>query len=344
MSITHILINEYPVLVPPTLARMFCDADMAGILQQIHLWIRNPKVGKLWNDRRYVRNSMSQWNEQFSWMSQRTLERKIAKLCSLGVVLSTDRLNYKSTDRTLWYTIDYDALDTMVGVFLEVSESDKMADWKPSKWRTLINITPNQNSKGETPNEFGVEDYVIVGDKGREGGDQSAETIIAELGYPVTPKPKPVKTPRKNIQVEYGDADDPWGDAGVLEGIKRPKWATPQSENEQRFLSACSHTAGGRKFWSKEERPIASKLRVQLKGMASLKAFVGKAEKPEIAEEWFEAILAWAIKVGTIKPKGLFNALNNSEKRAEFYSRWYDTNGKVVIEVTFDEDTGGVYL
>jgi len=112
-NIHQILFDETPLLVRPALARKLNDSDMALIVQQIHYWIttkqqlsddRTFKNGHMW-----VYNSITKWQEQFTWIPRKTLTRKFTKLREQGVLVA-DTLNEMKEDRTLWYRIDYEVL------------------------------------------------------------------------------------------------------------------------------------------------------------------------------------------------------------------------------------------
>ncbi|HGH7177552.1 TPA: DNA replication protein DnaD [Bacillus wiedmannii] len=112
-NIHQILFDETPLLVRPALARKLNDSDMALIVQQVHYWIttkqqlsddRTFKNGHMW-----VYNSITKWQEQFTWIPRKTLTRKFTKLREQGVLVA-DTLNEMKEDRTLWYRIDYEVL------------------------------------------------------------------------------------------------------------------------------------------------------------------------------------------------------------------------------------------
>lgn len=109
---SRLLIHEPPLQVLPSLANTI-GLNEAIVLQQIHYWISNPKVGKMHNGRRWVRNSFDEWQEtNFPFWSVRTLKRVMANLIDQDLVL-VENLNAKTYDRTLWYTVGYDALDRL---------------------------------------------------------------------------------------------------------------------------------------------------------------------------------------------------------------------------------------
>jgi hypothetical protein len=107
---SKLLINEPPLQVLPSLAAAIGLSE-AIVLQQVHYWISNPKVGEEHDGRHWVYNSVRQWQEDnFRFWSERHIKRLLDKLCDMGLLLRAN-YNKRKYDRTHWYTIDYDALE-----------------------------------------------------------------------------------------------------------------------------------------------------------------------------------------------------------------------------------------
>lgn len=108
MSTTsRMLVDEYPLLVYPTLAKAI-GLNEALVLQQLHYWL-DPRrgIGKEQDGRRWVYNTYEQWQEQFPFWSTRTIQNIMLGLEKAELIESTDRFNRDSRDRTKWYTINY---------------------------------------------------------------------------------------------------------------------------------------------------------------------------------------------------------------------------------------------
>lgn len=121
------LTGEYPLLVLPSLAKAI-GLNEAIILQQIHYWVTinaekniNLNEGFFW-----TYNSVRRWKEQFPFLSEITIKRKIKKLEEMGILIS-DRFNEMSRDRTKWYRIDYEALEPYLS---PLDQNDTMEDIK----------------------------------------------------------------------------------------------------------------------------------------------------------------------------------------------------------------------
>lgn len=113
MTGSHLLLNEYPLMVLPELA-VKIGLNESIVLQQIHYWlIQHEKQQIDYHDGKYwVYNSYPEWNKQFPFWSERTIKTIIIRLENLGLVISGN-YNKLSFDRTKWYSIDYKRLETL---------------------------------------------------------------------------------------------------------------------------------------------------------------------------------------------------------------------------------------
>lgn len=106
---SSLLIEDYPLLVSPTLAKEIGLSD-AIVLQQVHFWIskrRHFEEGRYW-----VYNTYEGWQEQFPFWSVSTIKRTLVRLEESGLLI-TANYNKMKIDRTKWYTVDYDKLDDL---------------------------------------------------------------------------------------------------------------------------------------------------------------------------------------------------------------------------------------
>lgn len=96
----------------PTLATLI-GLNESIVLQQVHYWLKHKeKSGQDYIDGRYwVYNTYEQWQEQFPFWSIRTLKRIFTSLENLGLLLSAN-YNKAGFDKTKWYSIDYNVLNT----------------------------------------------------------------------------------------------------------------------------------------------------------------------------------------------------------------------------------------
>lgn len=111
MTNQSLLISEPPLQVIPSLATILKSSDKAIMLQQIHYWLQ--RSNNVEEGHRWVFNSVKNWQKQFPWMKERTVQRYLRDLCDMGLLI-TGNFNKANFDRTKWYRIDYDALDKLV--------------------------------------------------------------------------------------------------------------------------------------------------------------------------------------------------------------------------------------
>ena len=111
-----ILFNKHPIVLDKNMATII-GVNEAIILQQVHYWLEiNKKVGKNFHEGRYwTYNTYDEWHEQFPFWSKETIKRAFKRLRSMKIII-VDRFNIHHMDRTLWYTIDYDRLKSIMKV------------------------------------------------------------------------------------------------------------------------------------------------------------------------------------------------------------------------------------
>jgi len=103
------LLDEYPLIVQPSLAKAV-GLHEALILQQIHYWLqrsRHIEEGRPW-----VYNSYAAWAEQMPFLTSKQVRTAIGNLRKNGYV-KTGNWNKRPGDQTLWYCIDYEAVNTI---------------------------------------------------------------------------------------------------------------------------------------------------------------------------------------------------------------------------------------
>lgn len=119
LKTSSLLFDEAPLLVRPEMAKRI-GLNESIVVQQIHYWLENKRKStkpkdlhkeRTYRDGRFwCYNSYAEWQEQFPFWSQKTIERIFSKLEEKGILLS-GVFNEWKTDRTKWYTLDYEALD-----------------------------------------------------------------------------------------------------------------------------------------------------------------------------------------------------------------------------------------
>ncbi len=120
---SKLLINEPPLQVLPSLA-VAIGLNEALFLQQLHYWLTataryKPHYREYENvNRPWIYNTYhikkdekeTGWQANFPFWSVRTIKRIVSSLKEKELIIVTDKFNTASSNRTLWYTIDYDKL------------------------------------------------------------------------------------------------------------------------------------------------------------------------------------------------------------------------------------------
>lgn len=86
--------------------------DKAIMVNQISYWTDknvNIREGYSW-----VYNTAKDWQEQFDWLSVKTVQRYLKSLVKMGLLVA-DNFNRMRIDRTKWYRVDYEKLAEMLG-------------------------------------------------------------------------------------------------------------------------------------------------------------------------------------------------------------------------------------
>lgn len=110
---SSLLIQEPPLQVLPSLV-IATSLNEAIFLQQLHYWISNSKHER--DGQRWVYNTYADWGKQMPWWNQRTIKRIVDSLRERGLIQTTNKYNKLAMDQTLWYSIDYDAVERLTTI------------------------------------------------------------------------------------------------------------------------------------------------------------------------------------------------------------------------------------
>jgi hypothetical protein len=107
-----LLIDEHPVQVLPSLAKII-GLNEAILLQQLHYWIQQSKVGATVDGIKWVYNTYDEWQNTFQFWSQRTIMRTVNNLKNIPIICITNEFNkcYKLPQKTNWFTILYSVIE-----------------------------------------------------------------------------------------------------------------------------------------------------------------------------------------------------------------------------------------
>ncbi|OIJ12687.1 hypothetical protein BKP37_12865 [Anaerobacillus alkalilacustris] len=107
---TNYLLDEYPLLVLPSLATSI-GLNKAIVLQQAHYWLNKSTHNR--EGIRWFYKTYSEWKVEFPFWSDRTIRRTISDL-EKDKLLVTANFNKMKADHTKWYTINYQILKNLM--------------------------------------------------------------------------------------------------------------------------------------------------------------------------------------------------------------------------------------
>ena len=193
---SQLLINEPPLQVLPTLAQLI-GLNKAIVLQQVHYWL-NPQFNKNWFEEKYwVFNTFEQWQKQFPFWSERTIQRITANLEEEGLLITFITPGFQ---KTKYYTIDYDRLNQVsshdpVKPVLRIS-SDKTVETQvgsPSRQSDVIDndsqaspVTATCYPRG---GQAGIIDHDNLSSSLTENTSENTSENSSEITPPLLPFP-----------------------------------------------------------------------------------------------------------------------------------------------------------
>ena len=143
MFSSRLLISESPLQVLPSLA-VTVGLNEAIVLQQIHYWISNELNKNIKNGRVWTYNTYDDWKKQFPFWNKRAIQVLLLSLQSKKLVIA-GCFNDSCWDKTKWYTIDYEVLESLnVG-----NEKYCEIDSAKSEPCDSANFEPSQGAKSE---------------------------------------------------------------------------------------------------------------------------------------------------------------------------------------------------
>ena len=123
-------------------------------ISKLHYWLN--KCGRNIEDSedKWIYNTIKDWAEQFNW-SLSTLKRIIYSLEKDGIIISK-KINAKKWNHTKWYSIDYNKLNTLLGVNNELGyysvkkRTNRMVQKEPIIISNNSNNYTNRSSNKES--------------------------------------------------------------------------------------------------------------------------------------------------------------------------------------------------
>jgi hypothetical protein len=114
--LSKLLIDEEPLIVIPSLAAQI-GLNEALVLQQLHYWLKRSKHEH--DERKWVYNTLGEWQAQFPFWSEDVLHRTMKSLVKQGLVV-VHKFNKANWDRTNWYSINYEILQVYENRSVEI--------------------------------------------------------------------------------------------------------------------------------------------------------------------------------------------------------------------------------
>ncbi len=201
-----LLLDEYPLLVSPTLATRIGLYE-AIVIQQLHYWMNNPKMGKTIEGQRWIKNSTEQWQrDNFPFMSLPTVRRTFSELRDKNLILVRGDLNSNRTDRTLWYTIHYANLQNAI----DQVDHIHLINLPHSLTETTSETTENTNTESSKEDSSSGDKSPALNQNLPEEKPLSTPLTIP---HEVIPIPTPTPTPEEKkaiptLQVELSPSPE----------------------------------------------------------------------------------------------------------------------------------------
>ena len=101
----NLLIQEYPLMVLPSLVKEVGSTTKAMLLQQIHFLCGHPAHAVEHEGHYWIAMTYDQWVEEyFTWMTSRGVQNALLQLEKSGHITTTDRV-YNEWDSTKFYRV-----------------------------------------------------------------------------------------------------------------------------------------------------------------------------------------------------------------------------------------------
>lgn len=167
---SKLLRNERPLVLLAGLAERI-GLNEAIILQQLHYWMKKKRhiiEGKSW-----VYNTYEEWQKQFPFWSVTTIRRTLKGLEQQRLLL-TDNFSVMAFDRTKWYTIDYEVMESLMSPCDHV-DGLNTSDQTDDRTTLATPITESNKQKTSTGNDSLLERELFEKSLGKERVTEAVE-------------------------------------------------------------------------------------------------------------------------------------------------------------------------
>ena len=153
MQTFKLLSNDSVLLSQPVLIKQFGRAG-AHFLSQLHYWLTKDEfTASHHQGRKWIYNTAEEWAEQLQ-LSARHVRRLISEFVHLGIV-KVEKLHKIKSNRTNYYSIDYERLNSSVDASINDTNKDKMSASLGQNVPMYIQKLPNKDfNKSEQMKNF----------------------------------------------------------------------------------------------------------------------------------------------------------------------------------------------
>ncbi len=308
------LMDEHPILVYPTLAEAL-GLNEAIVLQKLHGWLffyeKNPKGNehRIHDGRYWIYGSAEYWDDEIPFLSSATIRRALVSLREAGIIL-TGNYNRKGYDRTLWYSIDYEAYDQVIDRRVRELEADK-AKKAAEKAAGKTQQTP------ESADDLVNLDESICSDRANPFAQNEQMHLVRMSGPIPISSTKSSSIPSADRASSLREDARPQPKArqtsmGIRDPEQTPAFTSPRDKKLQAVLRAEARSGGRRgpsRFESMAQKQawrVVSDEIVDLGGEAELDKAIGWAlsHGRTSRDRLISTLQAWAENLKNPKPHG----------------------------------------
>lgn len=222
-SSSRLLINENPLQVLPSLAVALKNVNEAIMLQQVQYWLS--RSTKAFEGRKWVYNTIDDWKMQFPWMTEKTIRNRFSSLIEKKVII-TSNFNRAGFDRTKWYTIDYDKLNSLVNDQDNIENSAEKLDMTHSE-------KSSESNRKKVPDRSGKKFQIEV----EESSECNRKKVPNAFGKSYQMEPEKVTGPIPETTRDYSEItqENIRSSAKADEPVSQSKKLIPTQIIEQEF-------------------------------------------------------------------------------------------------------------
>ena len=176
MGKSKLLFNKSPLIIDPELA-VLIGLNESIVVQQVHYWLKiNEEASRNFHDGHFwTYNTYNEWQKQFPFWNISTIKRVFASLEKAGYLIS-DNYNKLKVDRTKWYRIDYNKLQTLETPPL--SQNDTLQSAKMERPIPEITSKTSQGILKDSVNNKG--NYKVISVQFKDFAEKNLENITLE--------------------------------------------------------------------------------------------------------------------------------------------------------------------